>query len=94
MAEAKYKIIQTDRDVNTDQDEEGEEEAEFTDNNLDETVTIIALNESNVNYPNNLKEINIMQTQAAILALILIYLTLSIGLTFYQSSLLEVSTYK
>lgn len=97
MTESKYKIIQLNQNVHTDQeddddDDEGEEEEEdFTDNIDDDTVTIVPANDPNdLHFPNKFNESNTMQTPTAILTLILIYFTLSIGLTFYQRDLLRV----
>lgn len=97
MTESKYKIIQLNQNLHTDQeddddDEEGEEEEDdFTDNIDDDTVTIVAANDpSDLHYSNKFHETNNMQTPTSILALILIYFTLSIGLTFYQRDLLRV----
>lgn len=100
MAESKYKIIEKDeQDINTDLEEEEEEyddeDDDYRENFDDDTVTIITSsnNESHSAYPNPNKfnEVNIMQTPAAILALILVYFAFSIGLTFYQRSLLKVN---
>lgn len=98
MAESKYKIIEKEEpDINTDPDEDDEEDEEeevYTENFDDDTVTIITTsnNESHSIYPNKFNEVDIMQTPAAILALILVYFAFSIGLTFYQRSLLKVIT--
>lgn len=93
MTESKYKIIQLNQNEHTDQeddDDEGEEE-DFTDNLDDDTVTIVPASDPNdLHFPNKFNENNNMQTPTAILTLILIYFTLSIGLTFYQRDLLNV----
>lgn len=98
MAEAKYKIIEKEeQDINTDpeeeDDEDDEEDDDYTENFDDDTVTIITSSnhESHSVYPNKFNEVDIMRTPAAILALILVYFAFSIGLTFYQRSLLKVN---
>lgn len=96
MAESKYQIIEKEEpDINTDPDDEDdeEEEDECTEQFDDDTVTIITTsnNESHSIHPNKFNDVDIMRTPAAILALILVYFAFSIGLTFYQRSLLKVS---
>lgn len=85
MTESKYKIIQINQNVHTDQEDDGDDDD-------DDTVTIVPANETDdLHFSNNkFTENNIMQTPTAILSLILIYFTLSIGLTFYQRNLLKV----
>lgn len=93
MTESKYKIIQMNQNVHTDQeeDDDGDEEEDLTDNLDDDTVTIVPASDPNdLHFPNKFNENNNMQTPTAILTLILIYFTLSIGLTFYQRNLLNV----
>lgn len=93
MAESKYRIIEKDEpDINTDpeEDEDDEEEDDYTEQFDDDTVTIITSAQNDV-YPNKFNDVDIMQTPAAILALILVYFAFSIGLTFYQRNLLKVS---
>lgn len=83
MAEAKYERIHADQDVNTEQEE-------------DDVDTVEDITEINIiddianNYQEAYNSLSIMQTPSAILILILIYFGLSIGLTFYQRSLLKV----
>lgn len=98
MAESKYHIIKKEeQDINSDpedaDEEEEEEEDDYTENFDDDTVTIITSSnhESHSIYPNKFNSVDIMQTPAAILALILVYFAFSIGLTFYQRSLLKVN---
>lgn len=92
MNESKYKIIPMSRSQNTtDQEDFGENDGDYSENVDDNTVTIVQANDSDdLHFPQKLQENYIMQTPATILSLILIYFTLSIGLTFYQRNLLKV----
>lgn len=92
MTESRYKIIQLNQNVHTDQEDDSDEEEDVSDNNLDDdTVTIVQANDPHdLHFPNKFNENSSMQTPTAILTLILIYFTLSIGLTFYQRDLLKV----
>lgn len=92
MTESKYKIIPINQPVNTDQEDEGEDDDdEFNENLDDDTVTIVPTNDTDeLHFSYKLNENNIMYTPTGILSLILIYFTLSIGLTFYQRNLLKV----
>lgn len=98
MADTKYKIIDKEEQDNSTDPEDNEDDDVYTehfgnDNDNDDTVTIITSsnNEPHSIYPKNkFNDVDIMQTPAAILALILIYFAFSIGLTFYQRNLLEV----
>lgn len=92
MTQSKYKIIPLNQNHPEEDEDDGEE---YTDNlDDDDTVTIVPSTDTdNVQFlnkfnPNNNN--NAMQTPIAILSLILIYFSLSIGLTFYQRSLLRV----
>lgn len=90
MTESRYKIIQLNQNVHTDQDDSDEEE-DVSDNLDDDTVTIVQANDPHdLHFPNKINENSNMQTPTAILTLILIYFTLSIGLTFYQRDFLKV----
>lgn len=92
MTESRYKIIPINQSVHTDQEDDGEEDDELTDNIDDDTVTIVPANDSgDLHFPNEFNEHNNMHAPTAILSLILIYFTLSIGLTFYQRNLLKVN---
>lgn len=95
MTESKYKIIQLNQSVHTDQEDDDEDEEEYTENlDEDDAVTIVPSSDTdNLHFANkfNGNQNNMMQTPIAILTLILIYFSLSIGLTFYQSNLLTVS---
>lgn len=91
MTESRYKIIQLNQNVHTDQEDDGEDDEDLTDNQDDDTVTIIPANDSDdLHFPNKFNENNNMPTPTAIFTLIVIYFTLSIGLTFYQRDLLKV----
>lgn len=90
MTESRYKIIQLNQNVHTDQEEDDSDEEEDVSDNLDDdTVTIVPAND--LHFPQKFSETSSnMQTPTAILTLILIYFTLSIGLTFYQRDFLKV----
>lgn len=93
MTESRYKIIQLNQNVHTDQEEDDSDEEEDVSDNLDDdTVTIIPANDRHdLHFPQKFSETSSnMQTPTAILTLILIYFTLSIGLTFYQRDFLKV----
>lgn len=91
MTESRYKIIPINQNVHTDQEDDGEDEEDLTDNLDDDTVTIVPANDSgDLHFSNEFNVNSNMQTPTAILALILVYFTLSIGLTFYQRNLLTV----
>lgn len=91
MTESRYKIIQLNQNVHTDQEDESDDEENGSDNLEDDTVTIVQAKEPHdLHFPNKFNDNSNMQTPTAILTLILIYFTLSIGLTFYQRDLLKV----
>lgn len=98
MADTKYKIIDKEEQDNSTDPEDNEDDDVNTEhfgngNDNDDTVTIITSSnhERHSIYPKTkFNDVDIMQTPAAILALILIYFAFSIGLTFYQRNLLEV----
>lgn len=92
MTESRYKIIQLNQNVHTDQEDDSDEEEDVSDNLDDDTVTIVPANDRHdLHFPQKFSETsNNMQTPTAILTLILIYFTLSIGLTFYQRDFLKV----
>lgn len=91
MTDSRYKIIPINQNVQTDQEDDGEDDDELTDNIDDDTVTIVPANDSaDLHFSSEFNDQINMQTPTAILMLILIYFTLSIGLTFYQQNLLEV----
>lgn len=93
MTESRYKIIQLNQNVHTDPEEDdSDEEDDVSDNLDDDTVTIVpASDRHDLHFPQKFSETSSnMQTPTAILTLILIYFTLSIGLTFYQRDFLKV----
>lgn len=91
MTESRYKIIQLNQNVHTDQEDDGDDDEDLTDNQDDDTVTITPANDSDdLHFPNKFNESINMPTPTAIFTLIVIYFTLSIGLTFYQRDLLKV----
>lgn len=93
MTESKYKILQANQDLHSDEEDDGDEDDEFTkhlDDNDDSVTIVHATDSDDLHFSQKFIENNTMQTPAAILSLILIYFTLSIGLTFYQRNLLRV----
>lgn len=93
MTESKYKILQVNQDLHTDEEDDGDEDDEFKkhlDDNDDSVTIVHATDSDDHHYSRKFIDNNTMQTPAAILSLILIYFTLSIGLTFYQRNLLRV----
>lgn len=97
MAETKYEIIHRDHDVHTEQEEDDLEEYSIENSNRDFIRGTTLKDDQIINNNNNIypkeyinRNIDIMQTPSAILALILVYFGLSIGLTFYQRHLLYV----
>lgn len=87
MIESKYKLVRIYQNGSTNQretDKNNEEYSESVDDN--DAVTIMLASD----YQHELAESVNIQKPATILSLILIYFILSIGLTFYQRSLLKV----
>lgn len=99
MAESKYEIIQRQHDVHAEQEEDDLDDIDNSNNGFFRTHTlqedhVINTNNNNIySKPYANQNIDIMTTPSAILVMILIYFGLSIGLTFYQQELVNVSLY-
>lgn len=92
MTKSEYKIVQV-HDSNADQTDDGKEyDDDYTENINGDRVTVTSANDSDdPHFSYKAAEKHTMQTPSTIISLIFIYFVLSIGLTFYQRSLLKVN---
>lgn len=94
MTKSEYKIVQVHDSSNADQTDDGKDyDDEYTENINGDIVTVASANDSDdPHFLYKATEKHTMQTPSTIISLIFIYFVLSIGLTFYQRSLLKVNT--
>lgn len=94
MTKSQYRIVQVHDSLHADQTDDGKDfDDDYSANINGDTVTITTANDSDdPHFPQKSSPDKLtMQTPTTIITLIFIYFTLSIGLTFYQRSLLKVT---
>lgn len=92
MTKPEYRIVQAYDSLITDQTDDGKDfDDDYTENiNGDQVIVLSANDSADQHFTHKVVDKQPMQTPLTIISLIFIYFTLSIGLTFYQRSLLKV----